>query len=739
MTDDYDKRDANGGARPDKPVRDTSYDDEDDDDVSSDEDVHQRALSRFDRIYGTMWQERLQCIEDRRFATIAGAQWAGEWAAQFENTPKLEINKVAKAVQKIYTEYRQSRLDITFIPKTGGEDSTSDACNDLYRADVSDSNGEEAFDTAFEDAVSGGFGAFRLRACYEDDEDPEDERQRIRIEPIFDADSSVYFDLDAKRQDKSDATCCYVISSMTREAYEDQYEDSPASWPKSDFMNQFDWCTVDAVYVAEYYEVEHAATKLHTYRLVDGSEEKYFSDDFERDEELKAMLKATGAKKIKTRTINRRRVHKWIMSGGGILEDCGLIAGRNIPIIPVYGKRWFIDNIERCMGHVRLTKDSQRLANMQRSKLAEISALGGYSKPILTPEQVAGHALMWAEDHIRRSPYLLINPVTDANGNMATQPPVAYTQTPDIPTPMAALLQLTDQDLEQLLGNQQAGEETTPNVSGKAIELVQNRVDLQSFLYMSNLAKAMRRCGEVWLGMAKELYVEPSRKMKGISQHGDAVQVELMRPNMTKGGEMEYENDLSSADYDVDVTVGPSSSSKREATVRALTGMMQITQDPETLQVLSSMAIYNMEGEGIEDVRDFFRQKLLKMGALKPTEEEAQEMAAAAQAQGPDPNTMFLQASAEQAKAEAVKAQVDSGLKLAQIDKSRADTDKVKADTIKVMADVGNEARKLALESASVIGSMGMQERQQEHTESEAELQRQQQQVQMQAEQRETE
>jgi hypothetical protein len=35
----------------------------------------------------------------------------------------------------------------------------------------------------------------------------------------------------------------------------------------------------------------------------------------------------------------------------------------------VYGKRWFVDNIERCMGHVRLAKDPQRLKNMQLSKL----------------------------------------------------------------------------------------------------------------------------------------------------------------------------------------------------------------------------------------------------------------------------------------------------------------------------------------------------------------------------------
>ena len=48
-----------------------------------------------------------------------------------------------------------------------------------------------------------------------------------------------------------------------------------------------------------------------------------------------------------------------------ILEDAGYIAGKCIPIVVVYGKRWFVDNIERCMGHVRLAKDAQRLKTLQ--------------------------------------------------------------------------------------------------------------------------------------------------------------------------------------------------------------------------------------------------------------------------------------------------------------------------------------------------------------------------------------
>jgi hypothetical protein len=362
------------------------------------------------------------------------------------------------------------------------------------------------------------------------------------------------------------------------------------------------------------------------------------------------------------------------MSGAKILEDCGYIAGKNIPIVPVYGKRWFVDNVERCMGHVRLAKDAQRLKNMQLSKLGEIAALSAMEKPILVPEQVAGHQLMWAEDNLKNYPYLLVNPITDSNGNTSAGGPVAYTKPPSIPPSMAALLQLTEADMQEILGSPQQGDKMVSHLSGKTVELIQQRLDMQTFIYMSNMAKAVKRCGEIWLSIAKDIFVEQGRKMKSVASNGKMESVELMKPVVNEEGEIEYENDMSDAEYDVEVTVGPSSTTKRQATVRALTDMMTLTQDPEMTQVLSAMAMLNMEGEGIEDVRDYFRKKLLRMGVVRPTDTEAQEMAAEAQNAQPDPQAQYLQAASEEAIARASKAQADSILAVARAEEARAKT-----------------------------------------------------------------
>lgn len=661
-------------------------------------DVHQEALSEFDSIQGALRDERLQCLQARRFYSIRGAQWEGNLGEQFANKPKFEVNKVHLAVIKIINEYRNNKFSPEFISKDGSKnDKLAEFCAGLFRADMQDSASEEAFDNAFEEAVGGGFGAVRLRNVMDDEEDEDNDKQRIVIEPIFDADSSVFFDLNAKRQDKSDAKRCWVITAMARSAYEEEYGDNPASWPKDIQQLEFDWETPDVVYVCEYYRVEETRESMFIYEGIDGTREKVYQSQLDANEELKSDLLDQGYRLVKERKVKRRRVRKYIFSGVP-LEDCGYIAGQHIPIIPGYGKRWMVDGVERCMGHVHLAQDAQRLKNMQLSKLAEISALSSVEKPIFVPEQVAGHQLMWAEDNLKDYPYLLTNSITGPDGSAQAVGPVAYTKPPSIPPAMAALLQLTEQDMAEILGGTQQADKMVPNISGKAVELIQERIDAQAYIYMSNHAKMLKRVGEVYLSMAKDVYFEEGRRVKVIDAQDQIEAAELMKPVVNgKTGAIEYENDLEKANFDVVVSIGPTSRSKRQATLRSLTNMIQISDDPETRQVLTSMAMMNMEGEGIEPIREYFRKKLVKIGVIDPTDEDKAEMLDMEQNQPQDPNAIYLQAAAEEAMAKASQAR-------ASVIKTVADSELTKAKTIETLGKVDASSQDQALKMVGVLG-----------------------------------
>lgn len=680
-------------------------------------DVWERARLEFDRAYTPQSEVRLACLEDRRFCYVPSAQWSGSLETQFENRPRFEVNKLQGSVIRIFNEYRNNRISVMFRPSdaaTNGEE--SDMVAGLYRSDEDASTAQEAYDNAFEEAVSGGMGAWRLTNVYEDESDEDDDKQRIRIDPVYDADSSVFFDVDAKRQDKRDATRCWVLSSITKHDYMAKYgrdadsemgaylgrdgaaakrarvrlnDNQPASFAAVRKLTEWDWFKPDVVYIAEFYEVEERPMAIYTMLLQMTGDEQQVKDGYTPESKEAAQQKiqqyeSMGYILARKRIVSKRRVHKYLMDGNGILEDYGYIAGENIPIVPIYGKRGFVDNTERIQGHIRLGKDVQRLYNMLVSQLADISAMSPREKPIFTPEQVQGHEVRWSEDNVKNYPYQVVNPLLNQDGSIAQVGPVGTVAAPNVPPALAALIQLCGADIQEVTGSQQAGEQVVSNVSAKAVELVQNKLDMQSFIYMDNMGKAMRRCGEIWLSMARELYDEDNRPMRTLEQDGTEGSVTLNSPGLTQNDQTTRANSLQNAKYDVRVDVGPSFTSKRDSTVRSLMGMLQFVQDPQIVSVLTAYILENIDGEGLQDVRDYFRKQLVQQGVIPPNDQEkaeAEEAAAQAAAQPPDANTVALTAQARDLNASATYKEAQTVQALANADKLRADATKTLSDT----------------------------------------------------------
>ncbi len=125
--------------------------------------LHTDALEQFNDIQTALRDERLQCLQDRRFYSLAGSQWEGPLWDIYENKPRFEVNKIMLSVIRIVNEYRNNRITVDYVSKDGENDKLADTCDGLYRADEQDSVADEAYDNAFEEAVGGGFGAWRLR------------------------------------------------------------------------------------------------------------------------------------------------------------------------------------------------------------------------------------------------------------------------------------------------------------------------------------------------------------------------------------------------------------------------------------------------------------------------------------------------------------------------------------------------------------------------------------------------
>lgn len=644
--------------------------------------VHALGIKRFDEIQTALCEERKQCLEDRRFATIAGAQYEGLFEEEL-NKPKLEFNKIALVLQKYNAEYRNNRITVNYKSKTGNEnDELANSLTDLYRGSEQTSCAQEAYDNAFNEAMTGGIGAWRICADLEDDEDDENEAQHIEFEPIYDADTCVFFDLNAKRQDMSDARYAFVANKVSQEAFVEEYPEAKTSSVDTITSgSQYDYFTNDYVTLLEYYVVEHVKDTVVYFETADGAKENRRESELKEDDSIEKELTARGFKRVNFKKIKQRKIHKYILSGAECVEDCGYIAGCHIPIVMVYGNRSVIDGIERARGHVRYVKDAQRLINLNMSKLTEIAITSPIEKPIIAPEQIQGLDYYYTNDHINKYPFIFMNPLKDDQGNVISVGPLGYTKTPDIPPALAQLMQFVNNDLQDIMGNLNAGEKIVSNISGEAIERIQNAISLNLFVYLDNMAKAMKWSGQIFMGMAREIFVEQGRKVKGVSEDGTLSEIELQKPIIGKDGETEYANDFSKANFEVISTVGASSESKRQSMRRDLIAMMQYIQDPDAVMVLTAQILANLDGENMQDVNDYFRQRLLQVGAVNPTEEERQQMQEAAQNQQPDPNQKLIESNARMMDAQSAKLEADTRLSEAKVQETLAKTAKTASDT----------------------------------------------------------
>lgn len=639
------------------------------------------SVTEFSSVEASVRDERELCRLDRRFCYVTGAQYEGKTKEQFKSKPKYEINKVALAVTKAVSEYRNNRITINFKSSTGRFDEIATQLNDVYRADTATQEAQEAFDTAYEEKVSGGIGAWRLRAVYVDEYDDENEEQKIVVEPITDAATSVYFNYGKTR--------CWVISDIGKGEYKDLYGDDPVDWPETK-EEQFDWVVADTVRIAEYYKVEEVPHRVHSYTMNNGDVERFTDDDFENDKSLKAHLLAVGAKKLKTKTVRRRVIKKMILSGGGIVEDCGYIAGDKIPIVIDYGERAVVDRIERVRGKVRTAKDPMRIKNVITNKLVEFAAGSSVEKPILTPKLVGRYGNLWAKDSEDNYAYLLLEDQTDAEGNNIPITALNYTRVPNVPPNLQALIALTDHDINQLLGNHQEAEKIRANLSGDAIQQVRDETGIQNYIYISNHAKAKKESAEIWLGMARDIYIEEGRKLKALASDNSERFIEIGRPVQDENGQVVKEFDLSRSGFDVVSDIGPSTSSKRSKTLSDIQSFLQFTKDPETIAILTAMGVMNMEGDGVSDARSFFRKKLVGMGVIEPTKEEQEQIDAANQNQEPDANQEYLKAAAMKEQAQAEKLAADTA-------HVAAKTEETEAKTVETYASIDRDDLQAAL------------------------------------------
>jgi hypothetical protein len=541
-----------------------------------------------------------------------------------------------------------------------------------------------------------GVGAWELINEYETSRAGE-RNQIIKRRPLYEAVNTVFWDPNASLLDKSDADFVSCLVRYSEDGYKKLCKDltgEESSVSQQDFKSPnesyvFPWISEDNhVWVARFFHREKV--KVKTYVFEDMYGEQITCSEAEYAEKEDTLVDG-GYNKVDERDYEAFVVTRYIASGEKILEEV-IVPGTEIPIVPNYGERAYVEGEETYEGITRLAKDPQRLRNFQLSYLADIVSRSPRDKRIYLAEQLQGHKHMYEESGAENNLPFVIQNARDVNGAVLPLGPVGTTGMQEMPVALMQSIELTRDAVNDVANAGLPQNIADPDMSGKALLAMQNRIDMQSFVYQSNHKHACRRDGEIFASMARVIYDAP-RKVALTLVDGTRKQAKVMEEVINDDFTKTMQNDLTNQEFDVFADIGPSFSSQKAQTREELKELINgMAPGDPTREILMLKYTELMDGASFDDIRDYSRKKLIALGVKEPeTDEEIAEFEQAQQNQQPD--AMMVAAQAEMTKAQADMLEAENDKTRLMIDGARLEQggQKLSIEEARAVAEIRNK------------------------------------------------
>ena len=609
---------------------------------------------------------RSEALEDLKFA--AGDQWPVEIqnSRTLEARPCLTINKIDAYVRQVTNQQRQQRPRI----KVHGMNSQSDAkvaeiLTGICRHIEVNSDADHAYDNAFNYAVRMGFGYWRIKTDYvrEDSFD-----QEIYIEPIHNP-FTVYFDPNSTLPDGSDAEKCLITQVVSKETFRKMYpdaDDGTGFSQRGTGDSNAEWVMKEDIRIAEYFYTVRKPEKLCL--LSNGI--KKFRSDLPSQEEMFKL----GIVVIDERPSFRKEVKQIKCTAIEVLEE-GVWPSKFIPIVPVYGEEFVVENKRKKYGLVRMAKDPQRMYNFWKTALTESVALAPKAKWLLAEGQDEGHENEWAQANIKSMPVLRYKQ-KDIEGVPAPAPTRIQPEAP--PAGIMAAADGINSDMQAVLGIFDPNQVPTGNISGKALNGQQQQIDLTNYHYYDNLTRSIKHTAKIILDLVPKIY-DNARVMRIIGDDGKPDLVEINKRASDEMGVEKILNDVTVGEYDVVMDTGPGYNSKRIEAVETM--MPLLSADPNLMNVAGDLIFRNMDFPGAEVIAD----RLAASNPLAQIDDKS-----------PVPPQVQMQLKQSQATIQQLQQQLQS---MQLMLKNRSDVEQMKqeAETKRVLIKETNKAHEIEL------------------------------------------
>jgi hypothetical protein len=624
-------------------------------DEDSPDDILEDAKELFERAAEVEADNRKAGLEDKRFARL-GEQWddSVKHQREIDGRPCLTINKLPAYIRQVVNDSRQNKPAIKCHPVDSESDTdTAEILNGLIRNIEYTSNADIAYDTALEDAVTMGFGYWRVNIEHAHDDTFDMDLCIERVANPF----SIYADPDSDCADSSDWNCAFVTELVTKDEFERRWKDKEqTNWDSYEHLAE-PWIDSEKILVCEYWE-----RKLSNKTIVQLSDGTVLDEDaYKEHQEIYDVL---GITVTNTREVESHKVMQHILTGAEVLESKEW-SGRYIPIIPVYGDEVNIEGKRYFRSLIRDAKDSQRQFNFWRTNATEMMALAPRTPFIGKKGAFNSDIEKWNTANVKNHPFIEYDGIEPPMRQPFPQPPVGMIQ---------EAMNAAD-DIKSIIGIFDAGMGAQGNeTSGKAILARQRESDTSTFHFIDNLSRAIRHTGRILVDLIPSVY-NGQRIVRILGEDKKPTNVPLGTPTVTPKG-VEKIFDLTVGKYDVTVETGASFSTKREEAANQMLELIRVM--PQAAGLISDLLVKNLDWNGSEEISE-------RLAMMLPPEIKGQNPQMQAMQQQHQQQMQMLQAQLSQASQQLQALQLDH---MIDAEKLKIDGFKAETDRLKIMQPV---------------------------------------------------
>jgi len=520
----------------------------------------EKAMKQFQVIEGYENDQRVLMEEDKDFSlNTNNSQWEEQdWKGRdATGRPFITVMLSNMFTDHVKNQQRQNKPSVKISPTDeGAQEKIATRRQGLVRHISYESKAQMARQQAFDDAVDMGRGHYVVRTEYVEGT----MNQKIYIDPIKDS-LAVYMDIEREKVDYSDCDHGFIINDMERTKFEEKYPKAYDSGWSSSSRDRKKWSSSDRVTVAEYFYRDMKKRKLVTIEEtkdgVSGTRTLY------EDE-----IKRKRYKIIKERWVEDPQWKWCLITSEEILEKKDL-PWKVIPIVTVIGKESISRGRLSLKGLIRDIIQPCRMYNFLSSSEAELISLSPKTRYIAAEGQLESYEDEWGNSNRDTLSTLTYTPKTFEGQLVPPPQPIPFA---GVPVGIVNQKQEIIEDIKRITGiyNSSVGQKSN-ETSGVAIRRREAQADNANYHYIQNYSHAITHEGRI-INPALPIIYDTQRT---ITIMGEDDEEEMTEINGTD------DIGLGDGNYNVTVSVGPSTNTQRE---EAAQGMLETLQQVPLIQ-----------------------------------------------------------------------------------------------------------------------------------------------------------